>query len=217
MNPQGCWNWFKHTHQARGRGEPELLASLTREVMQRHGVDPGRVYVAGLSAGGAMAAVLGRCYPDLYAAVGVHSGLAAGVAHDLPSALAAMNGTGGGRPLAADGKPVIVFHGDADMTVRPLNGETVVAGCTGAHGVSQAVPPQRPGQRHATRRVHCDASGRVMAEHWTVHGAAHAWSGGSADGSYTDPAGPDASAAMWRFFQQHELAPATNAADERPI
>jgi poly(hydroxyalkanoate) depolymerase family esterase len=207
MNPQGCWNWFKHSHQRRGHGEPALLASLTREVMQQHGVDPARVYVAGLSAGGAMAAVLGRCYPELYAAVGVHSGLAAGVARDLPSALAAMNGAAGPAPMQADGKPVIVFHGDADTTVHPLNAATVVAASTTAPPAAEAVAAaDRPGQRRSTRRVHRGPDGRVIAEHWTVHGAAHAWSGGSPAGSYTDPAGPDASAAMWRFFQQHPQA-----------
>jgi poly(hydroxyalkanoate) depolymerase family esterase len=206
MNPQGCWNWFKHSHQRRGHGEPELLASLTRAVMQRHDVDPARVYVAGLSAGGAMAAVLGRCYPELYAAVGVHSGLAAGVAHDLPSALAAMNGTAAAAAGTADGKPVIVFHGDADTTVHPHNAATVVAASTTAPAAAEAVAPGRPGQRRATRRLHRGPDGHVIAEHWTVHGGAHAWAGGSPGGSYTDPSGPDASAAMWRFFQEHPLA-----------
>jgi poly(hydroxyalkanoate) depolymerase family esterase len=205
MNPQGCWNWFKHSHQRRGHGEPELLASLTREVMQRHGVDPARVYVAGLSAGGAMADVLGRCYPELYAAVGVHSGLAAGAARDLPSALAAMNGAAPAASVRADGKPVIVFHGDADATVHPHNAATVVAGSTVAPATAETVAPDRPGQRRSMRSLHRGPDGRVIAEHWTVHGGPHAWSGGSPAGSYTDPAGPDASAAMWRFFQQHSL------------
>lgn len=205
MNPQGCWNWFKHSHQRRGHGEPELLASLTRDVMQRHGVDPARVYVAGLSAGGAMAAVLGRCYPELYAAVGVHSGLAAGVARDLPSALAAMNGAAPATLAGADGKPVIVFHGDADATVHPHNAAAVVAGSTAAPATAEAVAPDRPGQRRTTRSLHRGPDGRVIAEHWTVHGGSHAWSGGSPAGSYTDPTGPDASAAMWRFFQDHPL------------
>jgi len=206
MNPQGCWNWFKHSHQRRGHGEPALLASLTREVMQRHNVDPARVYVAGLSAGGAMAAVLGRCYPELYAAVGVHSGLAAGVARDLPSALAAMKAPPSSAPAGADGKPVIVFHGDADATVHPHNAATVVAGSTGAPAAAEAVAPERPGQRRTTRSVHRGPDGRVIAESWTVHGGPHAWSGGSPVGSYTDPSGPDASAAMWRFFKEHPLA-----------
>jgi poly(hydroxyalkanoate) depolymerase family esterase len=208
MNPQGCWNWFKHSHQRRGHGEPELLASLTRTVMQHHGVDPARVYVAGLSAGGAMAAVLGTCYPELYAAVGVHSGLAAGVAHDLPSALAAMKGAPPAAPAApANGKPVIVFHGDADATVHPHNAAAVVACSTHptATATTETVAPDRPGQRRATCRVHRRADGHVVAEHWTVHGAGHAWSGGSPAGSYTDASGPDASAAMWRFFEEHPL------------
>jgi poly(hydroxyalkanoate) depolymerase family esterase len=202
MNPQGCWNWFKHSHQKRGHGEPELLASLTREVMQRHPVDPQRVYVAGLSAGGAMADVLGRCYPELYAAVGVHSGLAAGSAHDLPSALAAMN-TGGSGPAAQPGKPVIVFHGDADATVHPRNAAAVVAGRSTTAAAVESVAPLRASQRRATRALHRGADGRIVAEHWTVHGAQHAWSGGAAAGSYTDPEGPDASAQMLRFFMEH--------------
>ena len=214
MNPQGCWNWFKHSHQRRGHGEPELLASLTRAVMQRHGVDPARVYVAGLSAGGAMAAVLSRCYPELYAAAGVHSGLAAGAAHDLPSALAVMNGSSPAAAGPADGKPVIVFHGDADATVHPHNAAAVVAASTNAPAATEAVAPGRSGQRRATRRVHRGADGRVVAEHWTVHGAGHAWSGGSTAGSYTDATGPDASAAMWRFFEEHPMQPP--AADRRP-
>jgi poly(hydroxyalkanoate) depolymerase family esterase len=201
-NPQRCWNWFKHNHQARGRGEPELLAGMTRDVMARYAIDPARVYVAGLSAGGAMAAILGDAYPDLFAAVGVHSGLATGIAKDLPSALGAMKG-GGARPNgAASGVPTIVFHGDADATVHPGNGEHVITASVGTingeleKGIS-------PGGRSYTRRVHRNANGEVVAEHWLVHGAQHAWSGGSPKGSYTDPRGPDASAQMIEFFMEH--------------
>ena len=203
-NPQACWNWFKHTHQQRGRGEPALLAGMTREVMAQHAVDPHRIYVAGLSAGGAMAAILGATYPDLYAAVGVHSGLAAGAAGDLPSALAAMRGgrAGCGEPM--HGVPTIVFHGDADATVHPANGEHVIRACAGA---DCAVETQRTPQGHAhasTKSIYTDAnSGRVVAEHWLVHGTAHAWSGGRSHGSYTDSRGPDASAEMLRFFLEH--------------
>jgi poly(hydroxyalkanoate) depolymerase family esterase len=201
-NPQGCWNWFKHSHQQRGRGEPALLAGMTRHVMQQQAIDPRRVYVAGLSAGGAMAAILGSAYPELYAAVGVHSGLAAGAASDLSGALAAMKG--GAASAAAHDRPTIVFHGDADSTVHPANAEQVVAACAGA--TSQVETQQvHTGQGRAyTRRVHKDpASGRVLAEHWLVHGAPHAWSGGSSRGSYTDSRGPDASAEMVRFFLEH--------------
>jgi poly(hydroxyalkanoate) depolymerase family esterase len=202
-NPQRCWSWFKHNHRGR-RGEPALLADMTRAVMSQHAIDPARVYVAGLSAGGAMAAILGDAYPELYAAVGVHSGLAAGAARDLPSALAAM--TGGGQAGAAtvpSGVPTIVFHGDADATVHAINGEQVVQASAGSNGRPES-ERKRPTQGRAfTRRVHRDANGQVTAEHWLVHGAAHAWSGGSPNGTYTDPQGPDASAEMFRFFMAH--------------
>lgn len=202
-NPQRCWNWFKHTHQQRGRGEPALLAAMTRDVMARHAIDASRVYAAGLSAGGAMAAILGQAYPDLYAAVGVHSGLAAGAAKDLPSALAAMRGGAAAAPGLA-GVPTIVFHGDADGTVHPDNGEHVVAASARAARPDDGAGRERvDGGRAYTRRVYRSAEGEVLAEHWLVHGSGHAWSGGSRAGSYTDPAGPDATAEMLRFFREH--------------
>jgi poly(hydroxyalkanoate) depolymerase family esterase len=201
-NPQGCWNWFKHSHQQRGRGEPALLAGMTRHVMQQQAIDPRRVYVAGLSAGGAMAAILGSAYPELYAAVGVHSGLAAGAASDLSGALAAMKG--GSASAAAHDRPTIVFHGDADSTVHPVNADQVVAACAGAASQVETQQVQTGRGRACTRRVHKDpASGRVLAEHWLIHGAPHAWAGGSSRGSYTDSRGPDASAEMVRFFLEH--------------
>jgi poly(hydroxyalkanoate) depolymerase family esterase len=202
-NPQRCWNWFKHSHQQRGRGEPALLAGMTRQVMAQHQVDADRVYVAGLSAGGAMAAILADTYPELYAAVGVHSGLSAGAASDLPSALAAMQGQGSGSRPNARHVPTIVFHGDADATVHPSNGERVAAASSAGAGAAEVLQHQPAGKRRSTRRVHRDKAGKVLAEHWVVHGAAHAWSGGSASGSYTDSSGPDASAEMLRFFLEH--------------
>jgi poly(hydroxyalkanoate) depolymerase family esterase len=206
-NAQGCWNWFKHNHQERGRGEPALLAGMTREVMTQHAIDPARVYVAGLSAGGAMAAILGAAYPELYAAVGVHSGLAAGAATDLPSALAAMK-SGAAARAAAHGVPTIVFHGDADATVHPANGDQVIAACAGAASEVATHKVNGAGGRASTRRVHSDpADGRVLGEHWLVHGASHAWSGGSSRGSYTDSRGPDATAEMLRFFFEHPQQP----------
>jgi poly(hydroxyalkanoate) depolymerase family esterase len=202
-NPQRCWNWFKHSHQQRGRGEPALLAAMTRDAIARHDIDAGRVYVGGLSAGGAMAAILGEAYPDLYAAIGVHSGLAAGAARDLPSALAAMR-TGAAAAATRPGPPTIVFHGDADGTVHPANGEHVVAGRVGRADAAPEVDRQRAGGgRSYTRSVHRSAEGAVLAEHWVVHGSGHAWSGGSRAGTYTDPSGPDATEEMIRFFLQH--------------
>jgi poly(hydroxyalkanoate) depolymerase family esterase len=208
VNPQGCWNWFKHSNQQRGRGEPEMIADMTRAVMAHRAIDARRVYVAGLSAGGAMAAILGATYPDLYAAVGVHSGLAASAASDLPAALAAMRGGAASGSDAMQGVPTIVFHGDADATVHPSNGGSVIASSTGAASVVQTHAVAGGGRRPATRHVHTDRyTGRVLAEHWIVHGSPHAWSGGTAGGSYTDTSGPDASAEMIRFFLEHPRTP----------
>jgi len=202
-NPQRCWNWFKHNHQVRGQGEPALIAAMTQAVLRQYEIDSDRVYVAGLSAGGAMAAILGECYPDIFAAVGVHSGLALGVAGDLASALAAMKGVEVKAKTSASGVATIVFQGDADSTVHKSNASQLIANCTGS-AASVVVTTLKPlGARSSTRSVYSDASGRVIAEQWLIHGAAHAWSGGSVNGSYTDARGPDASAEMLRFFRQH--------------
>jgi poly(hydroxyalkanoate) depolymerase family esterase len=204
-NPSRCWNWFKRSNQHRDKGEPAIIAGMTREVAKRYGIDGRKIYAAGLSAGGAMAAVMGATYPELFAAVGIHSGLPVGSAHDLPSAFAAMRGT---RPAHASGAareivPAIVFHGDRDATVHPSNGEQVASQCVDRDDRSIDVVVQRgqvPGGHAYTCTVHRDAAGRVLLEHWEVHGAGHAWSGGSASGSYTDPSGPDAAREMMRFF-----------------
>ena len=207
-NPSRCWNWFKHNHQRRGSGEPAVLAGMTQAVMRQHGIDPRRVYIAGLSAGGAMAAIVAAAYPELFAAVGVHSGLASGAASNLSEALAAMQGGSGrvhaGPPSAV---PTIVFHGDQDRTVHPRNGEQLIAavrggGAAGAR-VEQGVCSQ--GRRY-TRSAHAPGGGSASAEHWLVHGAGHAWSGGQTAGSYTDAKGPDASREMLRFFFDHPQA-----------
>ena len=212
-NASRCWNWFKHNHQRRGRGEPAILAGMTRAVMKRYDIDPERVYVAGLSAGGAMAAILGDAYPELFAAVGVHSGLPTGSATDVKSAFAAMQGAAAVAVAATRPRPpTIVFHGDRDTTVVPLNGERVVAG--NADAAAPEVERARSANGHDyTRSVYRDEAGRVRAEHWLVHGAGHAWSGGSARGSYTDANGPDATEAMLAFFLVNALrgAPATGA------
>ena len=208
-NPQRCWNWFKHSHQERGRGEPELIAGMTRSVMEAHAIDPARVYVAGLSAGGAMAAIMGETYPELFAAVGVHSGLAAGAARDLPSAFGAMQGRSPVIvPSSPSGIPTIVFHGDADVTVHPDNSGQVIAASVDKDTVVELAEGVAAGGRSFTRELHRSANGGpVIAEHWVVHGAPHAWSGGQPDGSYTDPTGPDASAEMVRFFLTHARQP----------
>jgi poly(hydroxyalkanoate) depolymerase family esterase len=201
-NPQRCWNWYNALEQRRDQGEPSIIAGITRDVMARYVVDPNQVYAAGLSAGGAMAAIVGTLYPELYAAVGVHSGLPFAAAHDLPSAIAAMQGELQRRPKAGRALPMIVFHGDRDSTVHPINGDELIKRRRRHPGEAVAVEPGRVPNGHAyTRTVHRRPDGRIDAEHWVVHGAGHAWSGGDARGSYTDGKGPSASREMMRFFR----------------
>ena len=254
-NASNCWNWFEPQHQQRLGGEPAILAGIVRTIAASHAIDPSRVYVAGLSAGGAMAAILGRTWPDVFAAVGVHSGLAHGAAKDVISAFGAMkngsNGSNGGNGgklgsgllnrmpgfadlpswSAADAAfndlvegdnapsaagilptpPTIVFHGDRDSTVNLVNGEQVLdAALESASHRGDARQPETyrttTNGQESTQRIYRNANGQLVAEHWRVHGAGHAWSGGNAKGSYTDSAGPDATAEMVRFFLAQRLS-----------
>ena len=208
-NHAKCWNWFRTADQQRGQGEPSLIAGITRAIMDDYPVDRKRVYVGGLSAGAAAAAIMGATYDDLYAAIGIHSGLACGVATDLPSALVAMRQGGPDhKVISGDRSPVptIVFHGDRDATVHPNNGGQILEQSVRAMRTQKKVHRgQVPGGHAYTRTVLSDASGRGMLEHWSIHGAGHAWSGGSPVGSYTDPRGPDATREMLRFFLGHTL------------
>ncbi len=200
-NGSRCWRWFNAADQQRDQGEPSLIAGMTQEIVATYGVDPAQVYIAGLSAGGAMALVMATTYPELYAAAGSHSGVPYAAANDLPSALAAMRGAG--APAANEclkGKPIIVFHGDCDDTVHPINSDRIVAQAMPPRGVTQIHKGQAGGGYAYTRTLHEGPDGEVVAEQWTVHGAGHAWSGGSRGGSFTDGKGPDASREMMRFF-----------------
>jgi poly(hydroxyalkanoate) depolymerase family esterase len=203
-NASKCWNWFNAADQRRDQGEPALIAGITRQIMREFPVQEDRVYVAGLSAGGAAAAIMGSAYPDLYAAIGVHSGLACGAASDMPSAFSAMRQGGKGAPgRSGRSRPTIVFHGDRDTTVSAINGDQVIAQSrAGAPTHAKVDHGQSSGGVGYTRTVHSDEAGRPVLEQWVLHGAGHAWSGGSSAGSYTDPRGPDASREMVRFFLQ---------------
>ena len=206
-NAQKCWNWYRPEDQARDRGEPALIAGLTRAIWRDHNADPARTYIAGLSAGGTAAVVMASAYPHVFSAVGVHSGLPADGAQDIPQAFAAMRSGSKSKPNRSV-VPTAVFHGLADSMVHPDNGTAIL---------SQA-PHAMPGLRVTTRQgieggghryrttAHIHADGRSLAEHWQIDEAGHAWARGHSAGSYTDPKGPDASRQMALFFLQHRHA-----------
>ncbi|WP_250475079.1 PHB depolymerase family esterase [Caballeronia sp. GAFFF1] len=215
-----CWNWFIPSNQARDTGETAALAALTNELIVRFNVDRARVYVAGLSAGGAMAINLAVTHPDLYTAAAIHSGLAFGVANEHISALCAMNDGRGTicLPKQKEGVapmrtvPLIAFHGDADDTVHPFNSEQVIemsqllnSQATDSRVCTTTRAEHEPGRHGYTRDVWRDEDGSLLAERWLVHGLGHAWSGGHADGSYTDHRGPDATREIVRFVSQFSL------------
>lgn len=227
-NSSKCWNWYEPANQERGKGEPSIIAGATKEVVASHRVAADRVYVAGMSAGGAMSDIVGAAYPDLYAAAGIHSGLEYKAASDLATALVAME-TGGPDPdrqghlaflsagAAARVLPTIVFHGDLDTTVNVANGNQALSQWAQTNdyaddgadddsitdGPADVAQGQETGGYAYTTSVYSDQKGEPLMERWIVHGMRHAWSGGSAEGSYTDPKGPDASEEMIRFFELH--------------
>ena len=228
--PLKCWTWYNAANQCRDRGEAALLAGITQAVQHntaRWTIDPQRVYVAGLSAGAAMAVILGATYPDLFAAIGVHSGLEYHAATTGPGAVQAMQDRGP-DPLqqghvayqamghAARVVPTIVFHGTHDLAVHPVNGDQVVQQwmetdrlvSQGAYTARFDKPSsdqrrRAPGGRSYRVKTWTDASGKVVQAYWTVEGMGHAWSGGRARMPYSDPHGPNASLAMYQFFVDH--------------
>ena len=230
-NASNCWSWFQKADQMRDRGEPSIIAGITREIIAAYCIETRAVFVAGLSAGGAgWPRSVGATYPDLYAAVGVHSGLPYAAAHDLTSAFGVMRrgadvscrrrhaDADGSPQYIPSGVPMIVFHGDHDRKVHPRNAEQLISQWAAADGqntrsLRTTVDHGQVTGGHAyTREVYRDAAARRLVENWRVHGAGHAWSGGSTTGSYTDPRGPDATREMFRFFRQN-LKPGSQEAD----
>ena len=195
-NMQKCWNWFNPADQARDSGEPAIIAGMIGQIRTEFAVMPDKIFAAGLSAGGALAAILGAAYPDLIAAIGVHSGLACGAASDMVSAFTAMSM--GGKAAKADTRPIptIVFHGDKDHTVNAANAEQVISQSQAGQVFTTEVT-ETPGY---TRTIQTGPGGAPVLEKWILHGAGHAWSGGSSAGTFTSPNGPDASREMLRFF-----------------
>jgi poly(hydroxyalkanoate) depolymerase family esterase len=142
-NLMKCWNWFRPKHQARDAGEPSILAAVVDQVRSTHNVDAGRIYVAGVSAGGAMASILAATYPDIFAALAVFAGAEFKAATSTSEAFAAMK-HGGPDPLRQGQlafetmrsgltfkdrrrMPLIVFHGTADTRVNPVNADQAIA------------------------------------------------------------------------------------------
>jgi poly(hydroxyalkanoate) depolymerase family esterase len=220
----GCWNWFLDAHMHRGAGEPSIIAGITAWAQQHYAIDRRRIYVTGLSAGGAMASVMGATYPNLYAAIGVGSGCeyAAGApcagyrsADPEQAGLLARRAMGPfARPL-----PVVIFQGDRDTTVPPVNAEQLVrqwqvtADWADDGAANRSVPRsarrrsfrRASGRRTAAVASYGDGRGRVLVQRWLVRGMGHAWSGGCSCAAYSYPSGPDATRAMYRFFMRHPM------------
>ncbi|WP_325307270.1 PHB depolymerase family esterase [Longimicrobium sp.] len=213
MQVQKCWSWFDPAHQAASRGEPAVIAGITREVMAGHAIDPRRVYIVGVSAGAAMAVNVAASYPDLFAAIGSHSGIPYRAASDVPHALAVMRG---GSPdpailayalqdaLGGRAMPLIAIHGGADAVVSPMNSRQLAGQWAGVLGVSSS-PVQRSteGGLGVERTRWSGADGKPAIELVIVDGLGHAWSGGSPEGTYTDARGPDASRLILDFLLAH--------------
>lgn len=196
-NMQSCWNWFRPTDQKRDSGEPAILAGLMQQLQRDHNIPKGRSFVAGLSAGAAMAVVLGQTYADVFDAVGAHSGLPFKAAQDVPSAFAAM-GQGATGTDTGETIPTIIFQGNADSTVNAANAQAIAA--TSAPSGTELLDDGAVAGRSYNRRTVLAPAGHSVMEEWMIEGLGHAWSGGDQAGSYTDPAGPNASREMLRFF-----------------
>lgn len=233
-NSHRCWNWFDTAHHT-GAGEAAIIAGMVRAVAEIYNAEPSRLFVAGLSAGGAMTSILASCHADLFAAFGVHSGLMFQAARSTATAARAMRRGSDRDPAAAaaesfaisghkvDAVPVIVVHGRRDHWVHSTNAEQIVAQFVRVNALGRA---QIDPARYSTRtdrsaggytyamRDYRDGD-RLLLRHVAVDGLGHAWSGGDARHAYNDPAGPDASRLIWEFFSLHQRRPARPAGSSR--
>lgn len=222
-NPKKCWNWYEPANQARGAGEPSILDGIITQVMRDHAIDSARVHLAGISAGAAMASLMTVAYPERFASIALHSGMAWRPATDVMSALGVMArgaadaDTLGAAALAAMGDrarvvPTMVVHGSKDAILNPLNGtqttrQWVLTNTRAPRGgplTASATTGETKGY-HWTRTCHRAAAGPCVVEEWIVTELGHAWSGGSAAGTFTDERGPDITAEMLRFFGEHPM------------
>ncbi len=217
---QRCWRWYDAEHQQRDEGEPAILRGIVDDVplvLPGGRIDRRRVFVAGLSAGGAMALILATTYPDVFAAAGVHSATAYRSATRGVNALGAMAARGAGPDSGAAGRmaPVVLLHGTDDAIVRPPNADRIVdqwlasrRGAVNGPGRAAVRPLASTkalvvGGRRCLRTRWYTVGGRRVLEYWRVDGLGHAWSGGSARAAFIDRAGPSAAQVMWTFFGKH--------------
>jgi poly(hydroxyalkanoate) depolymerase family esterase len=244
-NSLSCWNWFQPADQARGSGEPAIIAGIVQTVEQTTSqwtIDTNRVYVAGMSAGAGMAVIMAATYPDIFAALGSESGLEYKAATSQTAATTAQS-QGGPDPTqqgqaaynamgsAARVVPTIVFQGQSDYTVYPINGDQIVQqwmetdhlASNGSYNASFSSPTTTTngqvsgsGGHSYTVQTWNDNSGTEIEEYWKINGMGHAWSGGSSSGSYTDPNGPSATNAMYTFFINHPMHPGTQTPTPTP-
>ena len=211
--PQKCWTWYDPAHQGRG-GEAAIIAGIAREVIAAQNADPARVYVVGVSAGAAQAVNAAAAYPELFTAVGAHSGIAYRAAGNVMEGLGRMK-TGSPTPdalvqplkdaLGGRAVPIVVIHGGADAVVAPQNGRQLFEQWAAAHGWTDAKNESITGDggREIFHTWHQGADGKTLAELLWIEGLGHAWSGGSPDGTFTDPVGPDATRVILGFLLKH--------------
>ncbi|MDF2068426.1 PHB depolymerase family esterase [Bacillus sp. Cr_A10] len=233
-NSNKCWNWFETSHQNRGSGEPSVIAGMVQSIKSNYSIQNDQVFVAGLSAGAAMSVIMGATYPDVFSGIGVGAGLEYKAATSMTEAFTAMS-SGGSSPvqrgrdaynaMGSRAKPlkVIVFHGTSDYTVNKINGDQVISqwavtnslAATGAEGwlddqADNTQNLQVPSGKSYTVYDYKAQDEKIWMKKVNIQNMGHAWSGGSSQGSYTDPQGPDASRIMWEFFQSDVKPPVTN-------